>query len=73
MELWNKSEIMALSVPERIRLVGDIWDSIAESPQAVPLTKGQRVLLDERLRAYRDNPSEGSSWQDVKARIKSLR
>lgn len=63
------SDILALSVAERIRLLEDIWDSIAEVPEAVELTDAQRRELDRRLDSYRENPSAGSAWDAVKARI----
>ncbi|WP_152520456.1 addiction module protein [Cyclobacterium qasimii] len=28
-------------------------------------------MLDERIAAHKANPSSGSSWEEVKARIKS--
>lgn len=37
-----KEEILNLSVSERIQLVEDIWDSIAEAPEAVVLTDAQK-------------------------------
>jgi len=37
-----KEEILNLSVSERIQLVEDIWDSIAEAPEAVVLTEAQK-------------------------------
>jgi hypothetical protein len=33
----------------------------------VPITQAQRVALDLRLQAHRDNPGEGASWGQVKA------
>lgn len=32
----SKDDILALSVPERIQLVEEIWDSIATEPETVP-------------------------------------
>jgi putative addiction module component (TIGR02574 family) len=63
------ADILELPVPERIRLVEEIWDSIAEIPEAVPLTEEQKAELDRRLDAYRKNPNAGSPWSEVKARI----
>ncbi len=60
---------MNLSLSERIQLVEDIWDSIAEVPEAVTLTDDQKRELDSRLDAYRLNPSEGSPWETVRERI----
>jgi putative addiction module component (TIGR02574 family) len=67
-----KSDILSLSVPERILLVADIWDSVAEVPDIVPLTEEQKKELDRRLDAFHANPAEGSPWEAVKKRIRSL-
>ena len=62
-------EVLRLPVPERIRIVEAIWDSIADSPEAVALTDEQKAELDRRLRAFESNPDEGSPWDEVRARI----
>ena len=66
-----RADIMALSVSERIQLVEDIWDSIAEVPESVPLTDEEKAELDRRLDAYHQNPGEGSPWGTVRERIRS--
>lgn len=58
-----------LPVQDRLRLVAQIWDSIAETPEAIPLTPETKRLLAERLEAHRKNPNAGSPWAEVKARI----
>lgn len=67
------SDVLELPVEERLELVGNIWDSIAQVPDAVALTEAQRAELDRRLEAYRRNPKAGSPWAEVKARILSSR
>jgi len=67
------SDVLELPVSERLELVGDIWDSIAQVPDAVELTDTQRAELDRRLEAYRRDPKAGSPWSEVKARILSGR
>ena len=71
MSTLAKSDILKLSIPERILLVEDIWDSVAEVPNAVPLTEEQKAELDRRLDAYHANPPEGSPWGVVRERIRS--
>lgn len=66
----TKSDILNLSVPERILLVEDIWDSVAEIPDAVPLMEEQKAELDRRLDAYHNDPRGGSPWQAVRERIR---
>lgn len=63
------ADILQLSVPERIQLVQDIWDSIAAEPEELPLTDAQRKELDRRLDDLEADPSAGVPWQDVKARL----
>ena len=64
-----KEDILSLSISERIQLVEDIWDSIAELLEAVILTDDQKRELDKRLDAYHLNPNEGSPWEQVRQRI----
>jgi putative addiction module component (TIGR02574 family) len=63
------AEVLALPVDERLKLVETIWESIAELPEALQLTKAQEAELDRRLDAYRRDPTAGSPWPAVKARI----
>ena len=69
MKTITLEEVLQLPVPERIRIVEVIWDSIADSPEAVDLTEDQMAELDRRLAALEANPKEGSSWDEVRARI----
>ena len=63
------SDILALSVAERIRLTQEIWDSIAAVPDSVPLSQADRDELDRRLAAYHADPTAGSPWPEVRARL----
>lgn len=73
MSILAKADLLNLSVPERIQLVEDIWDSIAEIPEEVGLSDEQKAELDRRLDAYHQNPDEGSPWEIVRERIRSRR
>ena len=42
------SDILDLTVAERIELVQDIWDSIEEMPDNIILTEKQKAELDTR-------------------------
>lgn len=65
------AETLNLPVSERIQLVTEIWDSIAEFPDEIELTPATRKLLDKRLAAFHANPDQGSPWEEVKRRILS--
>lgn len=65
----------SLSVADRLQLVGDIWDSIAEeanaAPEVLPLTDEQKAELDRRLAEYDADPSTGVPMDEVLDRIRA--
>lgn len=69
MKKITAADTLSLSIPERIQLVGDIWDTIAAKSDAVKLTEEDKKIIDERLAAYHQNPESGSPWEDVLKRI----
>lgn len=70
MDAQIKKEILSLSVSERILLVQEIWDSIADSTEAIALSLEEKAELVRRLELYQQNPSIGSSWDEVQKRIR---
>ncbi|HEB99281.1 MAG TPA: addiction module protein [Thiotrichales bacterium] len=62
-------DLMHLPVRERLRLVEDLWDSIAETPDQIGFSPEQTEELDRRLQAYLQDPEAGSPWPEVKKRI----
>lgn len=69
MKQITAADALTLSIPERIQLVEDIWDTIATEPEAIELTEEEKRVIDERLEAYHRNPDLGSPWEDVYKRI----
>ena len=65
----SASDALALSPAERILLVEEIWDSIANVPEAVQVTEDQRRELDSRLEACRRDPGADAPWNVVRSRI----
>lgn len=71
MKRITATDTLELSIPERIQLVEDIWDTIAEKTELAELTKEEKKIIDERLEAYHKNPESGSPWEDVYKRLVS--
>lgn len=65
----NLTEVLALPIAERLKLIEAIWESIAEVPEALELTPSQQAEIDRRLDAFLHDPAAGSPWPEVKARI----
>lgn len=53
------ANVRDLPIEKRIKLVEDIWDSIAVDQAALPLTVDQREELDRRLNAYESDGIKG--------------
>jgi putative addiction module component (TIGR02574 family) len=60
-------EAKKLSIPERINLVEEIWDSIAEENGCFELSDAQKQELDRRLESFRVNPSQRRTWEEIKS------
>jgi putative addiction module component (TIGR02574 family) len=63
------SEILQLSVAERVQIVEDIWDSIGKNPEELPLSEAEKLELDKRLESYQENPDEGIEWEALKKNL----
>ena len=66
----SATDTLSLSLPERIQLVEDIWDTIANQCDSVELTDAEKRLIDDRLEAYHRDPEAGSPWEEVSLRIR---
>lgn len=62
-------QILPLTIPEKLQLIEDIWDSIDVDFEQIPLSEAQKQELDRRLASYQDLKHQGSTWEDVKQRI----
>ncbi len=60
-----------LSILERIKLVEDIWDSIAADQASLPLTEEQKAELDRRLEAYSVDGNPGLPAAEVIENIRA--
>lgn len=58
-----------LSAEARLRLLDAIWESLLPIDQfAIP--ESHREELDRRLAAADANPAAGSTWEEVRARLR---
>jgi putative addiction module component (TIGR02574 family) len=62
-----------LSIAERLQLVEDIWDSIAEEaredPDALPLSEEQLAEVRRRQEEHRRDPGSAIPWEQVRAEL----
>ena len=70
-QLSDRLNIRELSIADRIRLVDEIWDSIADEQEQVEITDAQRKEIDRRLLLYREGREQGIPWEIVKKRVQN--
>ncbi|RQP26820.1 addiction module protein [Albitalea terrae] len=62
--------LFELPVAERLELVEDLWDSIADEIDAQPVPEAVVRELRERMARYDANPESGIPWEEVKRRLR---
>lgn len=63
------AEILEMSVADRLRIVGDIWDSIAADSKDLEISDELRIELDRRLEAYKADPDAGVTWEELDEKL----
>ena len=63
--------IDALSCAERLQLIEQLWESLRQLPDTVPLTHAQREELDRRLDDLERSGNDGTPWEEVLQQIRS--
>ena len=66
-----REELFKLSAAERLELIEELWDSLAEDDAALALTDEQREDLERRLAEADADPRGGSPWEEVRERIRN--
>ena len=61
---------MPLSVEQRLELISELWDSIPDSLDTLPVPDWHREELDRRLAAADANPDAAIPWKEVKRRLR---
>jgi putative addiction module component (TIGR02574 family) len=56
-----------MSIEERLALIHEILDSIADEQQEAPLGDDQRSELARRLAASKADPANVIPWEEIKA------
>ena len=59
-----------LSVEQRLELIGELWDSIPDSVDELPVPDWHREELERRLAAADADPDAAIPWEQVKKRLR---
>lgn len=54
-----------LSVADQLRLMEELWATLSQHPETVPIPDWHREVLDQRLADFQQDRT-GRTWPDVK-------
>lgn len=66
------SDYTKLSIPERLALIGEIWDSITAEGKPLPLSDEMKAELERRMESAENGTSEWIPWEEVKRKGREL-
>ena len=67
MSMLTYEEIARLSPPERLALIGDLWNSLSDAE--VPIAPAQRVELERRMGSFDLDRADGVTWEQLRAEL----
>jgi putative addiction module component (TIGR02574 family) len=67
-----KLEVEQLDLSQKLLLVEDIWDSIAESNSVLPMPTWQKKELDDRYEAYKNGELELYSLDEINTNARKI-
>lgn len=66
-----KQEIDKLKLAEKLLLIEDVWDSIAQSNLELPMPEWQKRELDKRYKEFKAGKQDLHEWQSVHEEIRN--
>jgi putative addiction module component (TIGR02574 family) len=69
-DMLSNFDFQGLSSPEKLEVIGRLWDSIPDSLADLPLSDAHREELERRLEAADADPAAAVPWELVRARLR---
>ena len=63
--------LFKLGRAERLQLVEDLWDSIAQEDEQTPIPDWKRDELRRRKARFQQHPASGLTWEQVKQQARA--
>jgi putative addiction module component (TIGR02574 family) len=64
-------EISNLTAAERLLLISELWDSIADAD--APISEAQRDELARRMASFDEDKKHAVSWEALKAELNAIK
>ena len=66
-----KQEINRLELSEKLLLIEDVWDSIAQGNKELPMPEWQKKELDLRYKSYKEGKLNLHEWESVHKNLRN--
>jgi putative addiction module component (TIGR02574 family) len=73
MKLADLPQVRALSAREKLLLVDELWEDVAQEVAELGITTAEKEILDERWTAFMRDPSSALTLDQFKKKVESLR
>jgi putative addiction module component (TIGR02574 family) len=67
MLILTRDEIARMTPSERLELIGELWDSLADGELALP--PAQRLELERRLDRFESDRPLAVTWEELKTEL----
>lgn len=67
------SALLNLPIADRLALIEQLWDSVADSTADAPLHPAIAAELQDRLGKHEADPGTAVPWDEVKRRLQAAR
>lgn len=64
-------EIDKLDLSEKLILVEDIWDNIAQNNEELPMPEWQKAKLDQRYSDFKDGNLKLHDWESIHEELRN--
>ena len=65
---FSESDIQQLTVPQRLDLITLLWESIPDSPEALPMPESHRQKIERWITEADATPESAIPWEEVRTR-----
>jgi len=66
----DQRQLRAMSVSERLRLLEDVWSSLADNPEGLAVPDWHHAELEARRAAHGDDPDAAREWTAIRKELR---
>jgi putative addiction module component (TIGR02574 family) len=72
-ELMPTFDIQNLEPTQKLDLIGQLWDSLPDCTDSIPMSEWHQRELDNRLAAADASPKSAIPWDAIRQRLRKIK